>query len=120
MEGSPVRGQHRTRIAQLNHAQTLQSFQTELVRLLSAEIPHAEFFFGAVDASPDRPQLPSWVRAYLERDPDPYKRLERGDRPGPGGVKEVHARRPATAGHASAVLIPVINDGVLHGAIGAV
>ncbi len=110
MEGSPVRSQHRSRIAQLNQAQDLHGFQTELVRLLSAAIPDTEFFLAAVDGSADRPEVPSWLKPHLERHPALYKKLEQGELV---GISNLAGSR------SSVVLIPIISDTVLYGAIGA-
>ena len=79
MEGSPVRGQHRARIVQLNQARDIQSFQAEFIRLLVAEMQHAEIFFGLFDLASKGIHLPSWVQSHLDRHPGLMKKLEQGE-----------------------------------------
>ena len=49
MEGSPVRGHERLPVTRLSESRDLESFQAELIRILSSELPHAEIFFGLFD-----------------------------------------------------------------------
>jgi signal transduction histidine kinase len=120
MEGSPVRGQHRARIVQLNQAKDLQSFQAELTRLLTYEVQHAEIFFALMDRSSKGLPLPAWVKSHLDRHPGLNQKLEQGELVGISHTENNPVPRPATAARASVVLIPVINDAVLYGAVGVV
>jgi signal transduction histidine kinase len=120
MEGSPVRGQQKDPIVQLNESHDLQSFQAELVRLTGPEFEPAQLFFGMVDTESQSLQLPAWIKSHLERQPALYQRLEQGEMVGIGAADESPVPRPAAAARSSVLLIPIIGEGVLCAAIGLV
>jgi signal transduction histidine kinase len=120
MEGSPVRGQYRLRITQLNQAKDLQSLQSEITRLLDSEVQHAEIFFGLIDTSPKGLHIPAWVRSHLDRHPGLYEKLEKGELVGISQTDDKTLPKAAATARASVVLLPVITDGRLFGAIGIV
>jgi signal transduction histidine kinase len=120
MEGSPVRGQEKIPIMRLNEAQSIQSFHAELVRLIGTELPQTETFIGVLDAGSKTLQFPSWVKAHLDRHPGLYRKLEQGEMVGISHSEENAVLRPVGAVRSSVVLIPIISDGTLQGAIGLV
>src|SRR5438876_3705957 len=120
MGGSPVRGPNKTIVAQLNHAKDIQEFQTELVRLIRIDLPHSEVFAGGVERDSHALQVPSWVRSHLEKHPGLAIKLEQGAMVGISHTDESPVPRPAAAARSGVVLIPVINDDVLCGAIGLI
>ena len=67
MDGTPVRGQDKAGITRLNQAKDTQTFQTEFVRMIRADLPNTEVFFGLLDTDSKALQLPAWVRSHLER-----------------------------------------------------
>jgi signal transduction histidine kinase len=120
MEGSPVRGQERPAIARLNESADLENFQSDLVRIVANDLHHTDVFFGLFDTAHKSLQLPSWVRTHLERHPGLLEKLEKGEMAGISHTEENPVLRPAAAARSSVVLIPVIANGVLQGAIGLV
>src|SRR5215813_3502274 len=120
MEGSPVRGQERLPIARLSESRSLESFQADLVRIVSAELPHTEIFFGLVDSKPKALQIPSWVRSHLDRHPALHKKLEQGEMAGIGHADESPVLRPANTVRSSVVLIPMIGESLLLAVVGLV
>src|ERR1043165_5301445 len=112
MEGSPVRGHNRLRIARLSESRDLEGFQTDLVHIVSTELPHTEAFFGLFDTTSKVLQVPSWVRSHLERHPALHKKLEQGEMAGIGHTDENPALRPASSVRSSVVLIPLIAEGL--------
>jgi signal transduction histidine kinase len=120
MEGSPVRGQEKAPVTKLNELQDIQAFQTELIRLVGAELLHADVFFGLKDVSSNTLQFPSWVKAHLDRHTELYSKLEQGEMVGISHSDEAPGLRPASAVRSSVVLIPLIGSAALLGAIGLV
>ncbi len=118
MEGSPVRGQQKNVLVQLNVSQDVQSFQAELVRLISAEFGHAEVFVGLFDADSKSLHVPAWIRAHLERHEGLQRKLEQGELVGISGGYDSPMPRPVVAARSSVVLIPLVSDGRLNAAIG--
>src|SRR5947207_14528297 len=107
MEGSPVRGQQKVSVVQLNESADVQSFQSEIVRLIGSEIKHAQIFFGVVDPASKTLQLPAWIRSHLERHPPLQRKLEQGELVGISAAEENPVPRPAAAARSSVVLIPL-------------
>jgi signal transduction histidine kinase len=120
MGGSPVRGPSKLSIVQLNQVKTIQDFQGELIRLLRADLPHTEVFFGVRDRETRMLYVPAWVRLHLEKHPALAVKLEQGAMVGISHAEESSVPRPAAAARSSIVLIPVIDDDVLCGAIGLI
>jgi signal transduction histidine kinase len=120
MEGSPVREQRKLPIAQLNAAPDLQTFQTDVVRLVGSGVRHAEVFFGISDADAKHLGLPAWVKSHLDRHPALHKRLQQGEMVGISTAEDNAALRPAAAVRSSVVLIPVMSDGRWIASIGVV
>ncbi len=118
MEGSPVRGHERLPVTRLGESRDLESFQAELIRILSSELPQAEIFFGLIDQAGKAAPIPSWVRSHLDRHPALHKKLEQGEMAGIGHADENPALRPATAVRTSVVLIPLIGESALQAVIG--
>jgi signal transduction histidine kinase len=119
MDGSPVRGQ-KSGIIQLNQVEDPQTFQAEIVRVIRADLPQTEIFFGLLEPVSNTLQLPAWVRSHLERHPGLALKLEQGAMVGISHADDSLMLRPASAARASVVLIPIINNGTLLGAIGLV
>ena len=119
MDGSPVRG-HKSGIIQLNQVEDPQTFQAEIVRVIRADLPQTEIFFGFMEPVSNTLQVPAWVRSHLERHPGLALKLEQGAMVGISHADDSLMPRPASAARASVVLIPVINNGTLLGAIGLV
>jgi len=120
MDGSPVRGQHKAGMVQLNQVEDPQTFQAEIVRGIRADLPQTEVFFGLLEPISNTLQIPSWVRTHLERHPGLAVKLEQGAMVGISHTDENPVPRPVSAARAGVVLIPVINNGTLHGVIGLV
>ena len=120
MGGSPVRGPNKTIVAQLNHAKDIQEFQTELVRLIRIDLPHSEVFAGGVERDSHALQVPSWVRSHLEKHPGLSGKLEQGAMVGISHTDESPVPRPASAARSSVVLIPMMDNDTLRGAIGLI
>jgi len=120
MEGSPVRGQQKVAIVQLNESPTVENFHTEIIRLISSEFKSAQIFFGVVDAQAKSLQLPAWIKSHLERHTGLQKKLEQGEMVGISAMENNPLPRPATAARSSVVLIPLISEGRLRAAIGLV
>jgi signal transduction histidine kinase len=118
MDGSPVRGQNRWRNAWVAEARDIPSFESELVRIISSELVHAEVVFGPTEPGSNALQLPSWMKAHLERHPALYRKLEQGELVGISHVDQTPGPRRAAAARSSVLLFPVISGGILHGAIG--
>jgi signal transduction histidine kinase len=95
-------------------------FQSEFTRSIRAELPHTEVFFGLVDVSSRIPQLPAWVRSYIDRHPELAAKLEQGAMVGISHTEDNPVPRPASAARSSVVLIPVIDDTSLLGAVGLI
>jgi signal transduction histidine kinase len=119
MEGSTVRRTDRIHSALLNEARDIHIFQSEIVRLASAELRNVEVFFGLMDGSKGV-TLPSWVRSHLDRHPSLYKKLELNELVGISDNEDNPTLRPAGSARSNILLIPVINETVLYGAIGLV
>jgi signal transduction histidine kinase len=120
MDGTPVRGQHKAGITRLNQIKDTQNFQAEFVRVIRADLAHIDIFFGLVDTDSKTLQLPAWVRSHLERHQGLALKLEQGAMVGISHSEENPVPRPASAARSSVVLIPVIDNGTLCGAIGLV
>jgi signal transduction histidine kinase len=120
MEGSPVRGPERAQIARLCESKSIESFQADLIQIISGEIHQVETFVGFVDAEPKALQIPSWVQAHLERHPALYTKLGQGEMAGISHTEENPVLRPASAARSSVVLIPISGDDALQGLIGLV
>src|SRR5262245_47052153 len=84
MEGSPVRGQQRLVISQLNQLSDLQTFHKEIVQILNSELKHAEIFLALMDADTNALQLPAWIKSHMLRHPGLQKKLELGEMVGIG------------------------------------
>jgi len=120
MEGSPVRGHPRAGITRLNQARSTQAFQEEFVQLIRTDLPHTEVFVGVLDRDSRTLQLPVWVRSHLERHQALAMKLEQGAMVGISHSEDSPVPRPASAARSSVVLIPIIDDAVMVGAIGLV
>jgi signal transduction histidine kinase len=120
MGGSPVRGPNKISVVQLNQAKDIPDFQVELVRLVRSDLPHTEVFFGIRDRDSKILQIPSWVRSHLEKHPGLAIKLEQGAMVGISHTDESLVPRPVAAARSSIVLIPIVNDGELCGAIGLI
>jgi signal transduction histidine kinase len=120
MEGSPVRGQQKLFITQLNACDDLQSFHAETVRLLGSEFKYADVFFGVVDASAKMLQLPVWIKSHLERHDGLVHKLEKGEMVGISVAEDTPMPRPASAGRSSVFLIPLVSADRLIAAFGLV
>ena len=114
MEGTPVRGQQKLPIVKLNELTDLQSFQSEIVRLVRAAYVFADVFFGLADPESNTLQLPVWIKSHLERHPSLYKKLEQGEIVGISATEENPVPRPVAAVRSGVVLIPMIGNGVLQ------
>ena len=88
MDGSPVRG-HKSGIIQLNQVEDPQTFQAEIVRVIRADLPQTEIFFGFMEPVSNTLQVPAWVRSHLERHPG----LGHGLGLDPDEVRVRHGRR---------------------------
>jgi signal transduction histidine kinase len=120
MSGLPVRGQNKTSVIQLNLAKDAQNFHDELLRLIRAELPQTEVFFGTMDHQSQVLQVPTWVRSHLERHPGLAAKLALGTMVGISHTDENPVPRPLVAARSSVVLIPVVSDNVLYAAIGLI
>jgi signal transduction histidine kinase len=120
MEGSSVRGQQKVSVVQLNEALDLQSFQSEIVRLMTMEFKNAQVYFGVVDGESRIPQLPAWIKSHLERHPALLQKLHQGEMVGISTSEENPMPRPVVAVRSNTVLIPVIRDGALMAVISLV
>jgi signal transduction histidine kinase len=120
MEGSPVRGQPKVHLIQLNESSNLENFQVELVRIIGSEFKHAQIFCGVVDVDSNGLMLPAWIRSHLERHPALQKKLEQGEMVGVGAVEDNPVPRPAAAARSNVILIPMLSDGHLIAAIGLI
>jgi signal transduction histidine kinase len=119
MEPTPARGQQKGRKTWIAEAEDAQSFQSELVRVLTSELGH-EAVFGRVESGSNIPQLPVWIKAHLERHSGLMRKLEQGELVGINHVEQIQGPRPAAAARSSVFLFPVIGHGVLQGAIGLI
>jgi signal transduction histidine kinase len=120
MGGLPVRGQNKTSITLLNFAKDAQNFHDELLRLIRADLPQTEIFFGLVDRQSQVLQIPTWVRFHLERHPGLATKLAQGAMVGISHTDENPVPRPVAAARSNVVLIPVVSHDELHAAIGLV
>src|SRR5262245_60370437 len=114
MEASPARGQSRWRKTSIREAQHPESFESELIGAIAGELQNAEVVVGLMDLESQSLQLPSWIKAHLDRHPPLYKKLEQGELVGISPAQD-KAPRPATAARSSVLLFPIIMDGVLYG-----
>jgi signal transduction histidine kinase len=117
MEGSPVRGLHRWRKTWISDARSVQSYQSELVRVIADELTNSEVVFGQVEPGSSTLSLPSWLKAHLERHPTLYRKLEQGELVGISHVDQAPTPRPAAAARSGILIFPIICDGALYGAI---
>jgi signal transduction histidine kinase len=120
MGGSPVRGQNKTSITPLNSAKDTQKFQDELLALIRNDLPSTKLFFGMVDRQSQVLQVPAWVRSHLEKHPGLAAKLAQGAMVGISHADENPVPRPVAAARSSVVLIPVVSDETLYGAIGLI
>ena len=120
MEGSPVRGQQRLLISQLNELSDLQTFHREIVPILSSELKNAEIFLALMDGETNALQLPAWIKSHMLRHPGLQKKLELGEMVGIGSTEDNPVPRPATAARSSVVLIPLMADASVGAVIGLV
>jgi signal transduction histidine kinase len=104
----------------LNESANIEIFQSDLVHIIATDFHHTEAFFGLFDAPSKVLQLPSWVRSHLERHTGLREKLEKGEMVGISHAEENPVLRPAAAARSSVVLIPVIANATLRGAIGLV
>ena len=95
MDGSPVRGQDKAGITRLNQVKDTQTFQAEFVRLVGADLPHTEVFFGLLDDDSKTLQVPAWVRSHLERHQGLALKLQQGAMVGISHTGENAVPRPA-------------------------
>jgi signal transduction histidine kinase len=117
MEGSPVRGLHRWQKIWISEARTVQSYQSELVRVISRELTNSEVVFGQVEPGSNTLTQPSWLKAHLERHPALFRKLEQGELVGISHVDPAPTPRPVVAARSGILIFPVISDGGLYGAI---
>src|SRR5262245_8641091 len=96
MEGSSARGPRRWRNVRMGEGRDVQSYQSELVRIISSELTNTQVIFGRVDPSSNALNLPSWLKAHLERHPALYRKLEQGELVGISHVDQ--AQTPRLAG----------------------
>src|SRR5215470_7379691 len=120
MEGSPVRGPEKSAIVRLNETADLQSFQAEVIRIVAADVRHAEILFSVFDDESNSLSLPSWIQSYVERHSALQTKLEQGELVGISYAEGTRVPRPVGAARSSVVLIPVISDSVLQAVIGLV
>jgi signal transduction histidine kinase len=120
MDGSPVRGQNKSSAAQISHAKNIQDFQTELIRLIRNDLPHTEVFAALRDRDSKTLHVPTWVRSHLEKHPGLGLKLEQGSMVGISHTDESPVPRPASAARSSVVLIPILHNDALCGAIGLI
>jgi signal transduction histidine kinase len=120
MGGSPVRGPNKASVAQLNHTKDVQEFHTELARLIRMDLPHSEVFVGGREVDSNTLQVPSWVRSHLEKHHGLTSKLEQGSMVGISHTDESPVPRPASAARSSVVLIPMMHNDTLCGAIGLI
>jgi signal transduction histidine kinase len=104
----------------LSESRDIETFQADLLRIISGEAYNSEIFIGFFDASPKALQIPSWVKSHLERHPALYKKLEQGEMAGISHTEDNPVPRPASAARSSVVLIPLNGDEILRGIIGLV
>jgi len=119
MAGSPGRSYHKGSVVHLNESQDMQTFQTEIVRLISSELDNAEIHFALVNDSGVL-QFPVWIRSQLERHPALLEKLQKGEMV---GITATEYPVPAGASQSSVVVIPLIDsqsDPRLSGAIALV
>ena len=114
---SSARGPHRWRKTWTNEAHDLQSYQSELVRIIASELPNTEVVFGQVESGSSALDLPAYLKAHLERHPALYAKLERGELVGISDVERAQIPRPVGAARSSVLILPVMNEGILHGGI---
>jgi signal transduction histidine kinase len=120
MGGSPVRGPNKVSIPQLNHAKDVQDFQVELARLIRNDLPHTEVFVGGKERDSNTLLVPSWVRSHLEKHPGLADKLDQGAMIGISHTDESPVPRPLSAARSSVVLIPMMYNDTLRGAIGLI
>jgi len=104
----------------LSESRDIETFQADLLRVISGEAYNSEIFIGFFDASSKALQIPSWVKSHLERHPALYKKLEQGEMAGISHTEDNPVPRPASAARSSVVLIPLNGDEILRGIIGLV
>jgi len=104
----------------LSESRDIETFQADLLRIISGEAYNSEIFIGFFDASSKALQIPSWVKSHLERHPALYKKLEQGEMAGISHTEDNPVPRPASAARSSVVLIPLNGDEILRGIIGLV
>jgi len=104
----------------LSESRDVETFQADLLRIISAEAYNSEIFIGLFDASSKGLQIPSWVKSHLERHPGLHKKLEQGEMAGISHTDDNPVPRPASAARSSVVLIPLNGDEALQGVIGLV
>jgi signal transduction histidine kinase len=85
--------------------------------MIAQELPHAQIMFGVAVPDASTFQLPSWLKAHLERHPSLYKKLEQGELVGIHFADPDQGPRPATAARSDVFLFPVSAGTLLHGVI---
>jgi signal transduction histidine kinase len=117
MEGSSVRGPNKWRKTWIGEADDVQTYQSELIRIIASELAGAEVVFGRVEEGSDSLLLPAWIKAHLDRHPALYRKLAQGDVVGLGHIDPPNTPRPAVAARSSILIFPMTSAGVLYGAI---
>ncbi len=117
MEGSPVRGQDKSRLSRLNASADIQSFQSNLLEVIRAEFPYTPFFFAVPEQNSQELGLPPWIRTYLERHPGLLDKLEQGETAGIDNSTQPFPR-PATAARSRVILVPMMYEGKLQAVVG--
>jgi len=107
MAGSPGRSYIKGSVVHLNESQDMQSFQTEIVRLISSELNNAAIYFALVNDAGVL-QLPVWIRSQLERHPGLLEKLQKDEMVGITATQNYPV--PAGANQSSVVLIPLIDS----------
>jgi signal transduction histidine kinase len=108
MAGSPGRSYHKGSVVHLNESQDMQSFQVEIVRLISSQLDNAAIHFALVNDSGVL-QLPVWIRSHLERHPGLLEKLQKGEMVGITAT-EYPVPVPSGACQSSVVVIPLIDS----------
>jgi len=117
MEGSSARGPRRWPNRLISEERDAQNYQSELVRIISSELTNTQVVFSRVDPGSNTLNLPAWLKAHLERHPALYKKLEQGELVGISHIDQAQTPRLVGAVRSSILIFPVINEGILYGAI---
>src|SRR5438874_13759388 len=104
MEGSPVRGPQRWRKTWIGEARDVQTYQSELIRIIASELANVEVVFGRVEEGSNSLVLPAWIKTHLDRHPALYRKLSQGDVVGIGHADQPQASRLAAAVRSSILI----------------